>query len=87
MIRFDPIPDSAGKPYYLAVTSPTGRPGNAVTVNFQSRDVLPGTLVLLRRPLRPGETRLQFTRQGDLAYALVYENGTSEDLSLPLSVS
>lgn len=70
--RFPPIPQSRGRAYYLAVTSPTGRPGNAVTVRYQRRDIAPGSLVILRRPLGEGESRSAYRREGDLAYELLY---------------
>lgn len=73
-IRFDPILDSSGKRYYLAVTSPTGHTGNAVTVKYQPKDILPGSRVLMRRPLKSGERREDFLREGDLAYGLLYGN-------------
>lgn len=71
-IRFDPIPDSAGKTYYVAVTSPDGRPGNAVTLRYQPRDGFPGNAVILRRPLRAGEERLDFARDGDFALRALF---------------
>jgi len=69
---FAPIPDSAGKTYYIAVTSPEGRAGNAVTVRFQERDIHLGHMVLLRRPLRDHERRDSFLRTGDIGYRLLY---------------
>ena len=36
--RFEPLPDSAGKTYFFALTSPTGQPGNAVTVDLNTQD-------------------------------------------------
>ncbi len=71
-IRFAPIEHSAGKTYYLSVTSPNGAPGNAVTVRFRSADLRPGSMVLLRRPLGEGERREALQRRGDLAYDLLY---------------
>lgn len=73
-IPFDPLPDSRGRQYYLAVTSPTGRPGSAVTVNYQPKDILQGSPVFLRSPLKPGQRREDFRREGDLAYELLYED-------------
>lgn len=72
-VRFPPIPRSRGREYYLAVTSPTGRPGNAVTVRYQRRDIAPGSLVILRRPLGGDESRSSYRREGDLAYELLYD--------------
>ncbi|MDP3685322.1 MAG: glycosyltransferase family 39 protein, partial [bacterium] len=72
-IRFDPLRDSKEKQYYITLTSPTGEPGNAVTVRYQPKDILPGHLIILRQPLRPGEQRETFSRVGDLAYSLLYE--------------
>ncbi len=73
-IAFDPIPDSVGKTYYLAVTSPAGRPGNAVTLRFQEKDIAPGRMVLLWKPLPRGGSRAAFQRSGDLAVELLYTN-------------
>lgn len=69
---FPPIADSAGKTYYVFVTSPNGAAGNAVTVRFRERDIEPGQMVFLKRPLRDGETRASFTREGDLGYRLLF---------------
>jgi len=71
-IGFESVPDSNGKRYYLAVTSPTGRLGNAVTVKYQPQDILPGSPVILRSPLKPGQRRTDFVREGDIAYGLLY---------------
>ncbi len=67
---FDPIPDSKGKTYYVALTSPASLPGDAVTVRFTKENVLPGQMVLRRGPLKPGERNSDFLRAGDLAYRL-----------------
>lgn len=72
-ISFPPIPDSNGKRYYLAVTSPAGRPGNAVTVRYQPKDILQGSPVFLRSPLNQGQRREDMIREGDIAYGLLYE--------------
>lgn len=72
-VGFDPLRDSKGKQYYIALTSPTGEPGNAVTVRYQPKDILPGHLMILHQPLRLGEQRKTFSRKGDLAYSLIYE--------------
>lgn len=42
--RFEPIPDSAGKSYFVSLTSPTSVPGNAVTVRYIDKDILPGDM-------------------------------------------
>ncbi|TSC73178.1 MAG: dolichyl-phosphate-mannose-protein mannosyltransferase [Parcubacteria group bacterium Gr01-1014_38] len=76
-IRFEPLPNSKGVTYYVALTSPSGEPGNAVTVRYQPNDILPGRLVVLRRPLRSGEKRAASLAEGDLAYALVYQGDAS----------
>jgi hypothetical protein len=67
---FEPINNSAGKFYYVAVVSPESGPGNAVTVKYVDVDVLPGEMVIRRRALRPGEKNSDFIRQGDLAYRI-----------------
>lgn len=72
-VAFPPIPDSAGKTYYLAVTSPDGRAGDAVTLKFQPLDIAPGALVILRKSLPSDQSREPFRRPGDLAYQLLYE--------------
>ncbi len=42
--NFEPITDSEGKSYYVALTSPTSVPGNAVTVRYIDKDILPGDM-------------------------------------------
>jgi hypothetical protein len=66
--KFEPIPDSAGKTYYVALTSSESRPGNAVTVRFTDKDVLPGQLVIRPRALFSHEHTADFLREGDMAY-------------------
>lgn len=68
--EFEPIKDSAGRAFYVALTSPGSVPGNAVTVRFVLDDVLPGQMVLRRRALRDGELNSDFVRAGDLAYRI-----------------
>lgn len=68
--RFEPITGAMGKEYYIAVTSPDGAAGNAVTVRYIDADLLPGEMYLLRQPLRAGESRQQFKKVGDIAYRL-----------------
>lgn len=72
VVPFLPLTGVQGKRHYVAVTSPEGAPGNAVTVRYQPVDILPGSAVVLRRPLRPDEHREQFQRDGDLAMELLY---------------
>lgn len=69
---FEPITDSKGKTYYIAITSPTSQPGNAVTVRYVQEDVKPGQIVIRNEPLQSGETMDMFIREGDLGYRLVY---------------
>ncbi|MBI1833769.1 MAG: phospholipid carrier-dependent glycosyltransferase [Candidatus Andersenbacteria bacterium] len=57
--EFAEIPNSAGKTYYVALTSEIGRPGNAVTVRYSSEDFMAGVAVFGGRE-----------REGDLAYRL-----------------
>ena len=71
-IRFDPLGDSKGKRYYLTLTSPTGEVGNAVTVRYQPKDILPGHFVVRRQSSRPVEAA-----EGDLAYSLMYASSVS----------
>lgn len=52
--QFEPIPNSAGKTFYVFVRSPTSRPGNAVTVRYTTVDALPGQMVL-NQVLQPGD--------------------------------
>jgi hypothetical protein len=68
--EFAPIPDAAGKTFFVSVTSPNSRPGNAVTVRFVDQDVLPGEMVLRREPLTAGQTAADFVRAGDVAYRI-----------------
>lgn len=75
-IRFEPLPNSRGKTYSVTLTSPTGEPGNAVTVRYQPKDILPGNLIVLRQPLREGERRTAFALEGDLAYAPEYADAS-----------
>ena len=56
---FEPIPGSAGKTYYVALSSPTSVPGNAITVRYAAEDIRPGHLVLQEEAQR-----------GDMAYRL-----------------
>lgn len=42
---FDPISNSAGKTYYVHITSPTSRPGDAVTVKFLDQSIVLGEMV------------------------------------------
>lgn len=55
---FEPIANSAGKEYYVAITS-TGTQGNAATVRYSSENLMPGNAYI-----RDQE------RGGDLAYRL-----------------
>lgn len=73
-ISFDPIEGMAGQEYYVAVTSPSSVPGNAVTVRFSSRDIRPGQMLLRRRALAPGEANTAFLKpEADLAYRFSHE--------------
>lgn len=72
VIAFPSLAAVKGKRHYVAVTSPTGVPGNAITVRYQPVDILPGSAVVLRQPLRTGEHREQFQHTGDLAVDLLY---------------
>ncbi|MCH8748679.1 hypothetical protein IH781_02920 [Patescibacteria group bacterium] len=67
---FDPIPDSRGREFYVAITSPEAVAGQAVTVRFSNHDLKPGKMLLLRRELTAGERRADFFRSGDIAYRL-----------------
>jgi len=67
---FVPIPDAAGKTFFVSLTSPTSVPGNAVTVRFSGDDLLPGTMALRREALPAGQTNADFIRAGDIAYQL-----------------
>ncbi len=67
---FAPIPDSAGKTYYVALTSPTSRAGDAITVRFVLTDILPGQMVWRRGSLGAGEQNEKYQRDGDIAYRI-----------------
>jgi hypothetical protein len=71
---FDVIEESAGKEYYVALTSPKSVSGDAVTVRFVDRDILEGEMVWRSRAMREGETNDVFLRpEYDLAYRLPAE--------------
>jgi len=42
---FEPIEDSAGKEYYVLLSSPTSTDGDAVTIRFSNHDLVPGEMV------------------------------------------
>lgn len=67
---FQTIPDSAGKTYFVSLTSPTSYAGNAITVKFSEQDIVPGNFIRRNRPLAPGEINAAFVRHGDMAYRL-----------------
>lgn len=58
-IRFEPIADAAGKTFYVVIESPSGRPGNAVTVRYADEDLLPGQMFTVssdnQASLKPGD--------------------------------
>lgn len=66
---FKSIKNSGDKNFYVAITSPTSVPGNAIGVRFAGADILPGEMMLRRRALREGENNTMFLRSdSDLAY-------------------
>ncbi|MEX2055138.1 MAG: phospholipid carrier-dependent glycosyltransferase [Candidatus Andersenbacteria bacterium] len=69
---FDPLPDSAGKTYFVSLTSPTSTAGNAITARFTTRDFLPGQFFWRLDALKEGQTNQAFVREGDLAYRVEY---------------
>lgn len=72
--EFEPIENSEGKMYYVAITSPASQAGDAATVKFVAEDVLPGDMYLRRESLMPGKNQSQYLRQGwDIAYRLIQE--------------
>lgn len=50
---FEPIPNAAGKAFFVVITSPSSVAGNAITVHYVDRDVLEGEMYL-RGINRPG---------------------------------
>jgi hypothetical protein len=56
---WEPIPNSAGREFFVTLTSPTSTPGNAVTVRYSDVDVRPGQLYVNGEP-----------KPGDLAYRI-----------------
>ncbi len=68
--RFEPLTNTAGKTFYLALTSANAVPGNAVSVHYSNLDLRPGQMLLRRRPLKDNETNATFLRTGDIAYRL-----------------
>ncbi len=63
--EFDPITEAAGHEFYVAITSPDGTAGNAVTVRYIDEDLRPGNMFLQRK----GETE-PVAKSGDIAYQL-----------------
>ena len=61
--NFTPIEDSAGRSFYVSLTSPSSYAGNAVTVKYIDRDILPGEMWL----------RDRFRPDFDLAYSLGFD--------------
>jgi hypothetical protein len=70
--NFPAIEDSMGKSYFISITSPASKKGNAITVRFVDRDVLEGRMMLRRRELREDESNTDFFRDNDLAYRLYF---------------
>ncbi len=67
---FEPISGSAQKTYYIALTTATGKEGDALTVRYAEDDIKPGQMVWRRRGLQVGENQSSFLRRGDVAYRL-----------------
>ncbi|TSC63093.1 MAG: hypothetical protein G01um1014106_571, partial [Parcubacteria group bacterium Gr01-1014_106] len=67
-VTFDPIADSVAKTYRITFTSPAGLPGNAVTIRYQPKDILPGHAIIRRSGASGSET----ITEGDLAHSVVY---------------
>lgn len=68
--EFEPIQNSSGRTYYVAVRSPSSVPGNAVTVRYVDADLAAGEMVFFREALKAGQTKSMFRRPGDIAYRL-----------------
>ncbi len=66
-----PLENLEGKRVYVAVTSPDGWPGNAVTVRFQPTDFREAEAVILRTPLGASDSRAAHRRSGDAAIELL----------------
>ncbi len=67
---FDPIADSAGKTYYVSLTSEGATPGTAITVKYVDKDILGGEIYIRRQALESGQTIEQFKKSGDMAYRI-----------------
>jgi hypothetical protein len=67
--EFEPIADSAGRTYYIALTSDAPS-GGAVTVRFSPEDIKLGQALIRRRTLGQGEQNNAFLREGDIGYRL-----------------
>lgn len=69
---FEPIADSAGRTYYVALTTSQGKEGNTLTIRYTDDDIKPGQMLWRRRELRQGEKPISFLRPGDIAYRVHY---------------
>lgn len=76
--RFEPIPDSAGKQYFFFVVSPASTPGNAVTIDLDTRDpYYSGSAYIVRGQGSSITDPVVLERSGkptqDVAFALQYQ--------------
>lgn len=72
--RFDfaPLGNGGGEEYYVALTSPSSTPGNAITVLFSDVDLLPGRMIWRRSALPEGKSNSEYSRDNfDVAYRMV----------------
>jgi hypothetical protein len=69
-VQFKAIRHSADKTYYIAITSPTATPGNAITTRYTDSDISSGQLFIRRHARSAGESQAQYLRTGDLAIRL-----------------
>lgn len=65
---FAPIISDSSRSYYIAVTADNATPGNAVTVRYVDRDILPGEFSFRTRSLAGNERMSDYIKPGDIAY-------------------
>lgn len=84
---FPAVPDSLGKTYYASLRSPTGKPGNAITVDSSNQNPYektgPSSLLLLRRERGRVPDIAEGTKlEADLAFAVIHDIPLWERLRL-----
>lgn len=67
---FDPILNSKGKEYYVALTAEDSLEGKAITVRYTDQDVLPGQALIRRAVVQDGINNEQYLKEGDIAWRI-----------------